>query len=109
MFDIRKDGDETIVLEGILDSLQVQVAADFFKDITTSCTVDLHRLEYVSSAGLGLLLATQQRLLRSGQKLKLQDPSPPVRKILELARFNILFDIDGDPAKLQGTPPRSPS
>ncbi len=104
MFDIRKDGEETVVMEGILDSLQVEKAAEFFKDVTTSCVVDLGKLEYVSSAGLGLLLATQQRLLRSGQKVKLRSPSASVRKILDLARFNILFDIDDDPAKLQGPP-----
>ena len=105
MFDIQKDENGTIFLEGILDSIQVETATEFFRSISTSCVVDLHKLEYVSSAGLGLLLATQQRLLRNGQKIKLQDPSPSVRKILELARFNILFDIDNQPAKLPGGTP----
>lgn len=107
MFEIRRDGDGTIVLEGILDSIQVETASEYFRSIMTSCVVDLHKLEYVSSAGLGMLLATQQRLLRNGQKIKLRDPSPSVRKILELARFNILFDIDDQTATIQGPPPKS--
>ena len=102
MFEIRRDGEGVVFLEGNLDSIQVEPATVFFRSVTSSCVVDLHKLEYVSSAGLGLLLAVQQRLLRNGQKIKLRDPSPSVRKILILARFNILFDIDDDPAQLQG-------
>jgi len=107
MFEIREDGDGTIFLEGILDSIQVDTATEYFRAVTTSCVVDLHKLEYVSSAGLGMLLAAQQRLLRNGQKIKLRDPSPSVRKILELARFNILFDIDDQSAQIQGPPPKN--
>lgn len=104
MFHVHQDADGTVYLEGILDSLQVESATEFFRSVATSCVVDLHKLDYISSAGLGLLLAVQQRLLRSGQKIKLRDPKPSVRNVLELARFNILFDIDDEPGKLQGPP-----
>jgi anti-sigma B factor antagonist len=52
------------------------------------------RLEYISSAGLGVLLRTQKRLLQSGGGLRLVNPSRHIRDIFRYSGFDRIFQID---------------
>ena len=46
--------------------------------------IDLGDVEFIDSAGLGLLLATHERLRTDAVELQLANPSPSVRRMLEL-------------------------
>lgn len=93
MFQIRKDEQGTVHLSGILDSSSVDTAREVFQTIEGSCAVDFRSLEYISSAGLGLLLATQKRLSAGGGKLTLVNLPKNLLKIFQLAKFDLLFEI----------------
>jgi len=45
---------------------------------------DMGGVEFMDSSGLGLLLATQQRLRADGIRFAVANPSPSVRRMLEL-------------------------
>lgn len=94
MLDIQYDSAAGIRLHGRFDAEEVQNAERVFSGVNTSCVVDFEGLDYISSAGLGVLLATQQRLSRSGHELKLVGMTPHVRMIFEYAGFDFVFDID---------------
>jgi anti-sigma B factor antagonist len=94
MFDITTTVDGVIRLEGRFDASQVDKARAFFERITTSHTVDFADLAYIASAGLGLLFATQKRLMDAGEALKLTNLNPHIREIFQIAGFDNIFEIE---------------
>ena len=50
-------------------------------------------LEYISSAGLGVLLKTHKRLLASSGKLRLTGVGPHLKDIFTYSGFDQLFEI----------------
>ena len=58
-----------------------------------SCVVDFDGLSYISSAGLGLLFATQKRLVDGGSALTLVNLNPHIREIFHIAGFDKIFEI----------------
>jgi anti-sigma B factor antagonist len=93
MFDITVGGDGTIKLNGRLDSNQVDSAREILSRVDSTVKVDFGELKYISSAGLGLLLATQKRLLDAGQKLEIVNMTPHIRDIFTIAGFDFIFDL----------------
>jgi anti-sigma B factor antagonist len=55
--------------------------------------VDLGGLEYISSAGLGVLLKTQKRAMAAGQGLRLVNVNRHIRDIFRFAGFDRLFEV----------------
>jgi anti-anti-sigma factor len=57
-------------------------------------TLDCKRLDYISSAGLGVLLKTQKRLLAAHGKLRIAGLQPHLRDIFTYSGFDQLFEIE---------------
>jgi anti-sigma B factor antagonist len=93
MFAISQDEKGTVRLSGRLDAAQVVKAQEVLAKLTTSCIVDFSDLEYISSAGLGILFATQKRLREANQKLTLTNLNSHIRDIFRIARFDLIFDL----------------
>lgn len=93
MFDIRINEQGDVVLSGRLDAAQTDKATEVLNKITASANVDFKDLQYISSAGLGVLLATQKRLSQSGGKLKLVNMNSHIRDVFHYARFDMIFEI----------------
>ena len=93
MFEVKqaKDG---LRLIGRLDASQVEVAREAMNRLNSSCVVDFGGLEYISSAGLGMLLAVQKRLGESGNKLRLINMNRHIREIFRMAGFDRIFVIE---------------
>jgi anti-sigma B factor antagonist len=94
MFNISRNEKGTVVLEGRLDASQVEAAAELLDALTTSSVVDFSKLDYISSAGLGILLKTQKRLGASGQSLTLTHMNKMIRDVFRIARFDLIFTIE---------------
>jgi anti-sigma B factor antagonist len=94
MFDIRKADDGLIVLSGRFDASQVATAQALFDSVAGSATVDFTDLEYISSAGLGVLLGTHKRLSETGDKLRLKGMKKLVRDVFRYSRLDTIFEID---------------
>lgn len=62
-------------------------------------TIDLHRVDYIDSAGIGALVSALKRIGPNGQ-LRIARPRPAVRSLLELTRLNrVIPIIDRVPAE----------
>jgi anti-sigma B factor antagonist len=61
--------------------------------LTESRVIDLGELQYISSLGLGVLLATQKRLMGSGHAIKLVNVRGHVREVLHYSGFERIFEI----------------
>ena len=80
-------------LVGRLDAAQAALAEPEFDRIGSDAVVDMAQLEYISSAGLGLLLKTHKRLLGQGSGLKLVQVNPHIADILHYSGFDRLFEV----------------
>ena len=93
MFEIKKAADSVIVLSGRFDASQVERARPILDAISQSCTLDFSELDYISSAGLGLLLGAQKRLVDTGHSMKLTRMNKNVRDVFRYAGFDKIFEI----------------
>jgi len=94
MFSITVNDMGIIVLTGRLDAAQTDRAREVFSVLNASAIVDFKDLDYISSAGLGVLLATQQRLKKEGKAIKLVNMNRMVRDVFRIARFDLIFEIE---------------
>lgn len=97
MLQIETGPDGAVLLNGRLDAAQAPAAQAFLDHVTGVATLDCGQLEYISSAGLGVLLKTQKRLLASGGKLRLTRLKPHLRDIFTYSGFDQLFEIESTP------------
>jgi len=98
MLEIKVGPNDEIILSGRFDASQAERAETFLAAVTGSRVVDLAELQYISSLGLGVLLATQKRLMDRGESLKLVNVRGHVRDILHFAGFDRVFAIESPPA-----------
>jgi anti-anti-sigma factor len=84
----------TVVIKGRLDAAQAPTAQTFLDGVQGTVTLDCSGLEYISSAGLGVLLKTQKRLLASGGKIRLSGVSRHLQDIFGYSGFDQLFEIE---------------
>jgi anti-anti-sigma factor len=94
MFQIDFDDTGNVVAEGRLDAAQAPRAQEFLDEVTEQCVLDLGKLEYMSSAGLGVLLRTHKRLMGSGGGLKLVNVNSHINDIFMYSGFDKLFEIE---------------
>lgn len=90
--DFGPNGD--VVISGRLDAAQSPAAQAFLDRVAGTVTLDCSGLEYISSAGLGVLLKTQKRLLGSSGKLRLCGVSRHLQDIFVYSGFDRLFEIE---------------
>jgi anti-sigma B factor antagonist len=86
--------DGTVMAAGRLDAAQAAAAQSFLDGVAGVVTMDCSRLEYISSAGLGVLLKTQKRLLASSGKLRLSGVKPHLLDIFVYSGFDQIFEIE---------------
>ena len=93
MFEIGYNDQGVIAVSGRLDAAHAPAAQEFFDAVEDVCVVDLAELEYISSAGLGVLLSTHKRLMSGQSGLELVNVNPHINDILRYSGFDKLFVI----------------
>lgn len=87
----------TIELTGFLDAHTVNTFESRIEEIVSSgqrqMVIDLKGLNYISSAGIGALMALTQRLRRESGDMVLLQPNEKVFKILDLLGFTKIFNV----------------
>jgi len=94
MFQIGIGETGTVVAEGRLDAAQAPRAQEFLDEVTGACVLALGKVDYISSAGLGVLLRTHKRLMGEGQGLKLVNVHNHINDIFMYSGFDKLFEIE---------------
>ena len=95
------DGDIlAIILDGDLDSVS---APGFNRQIQehldtghTKIIIDCRKMGYISSLGIGSLVALQTKLRRRGGEVKLATIHGPAMEVMRLVRLDKMLDIYGD-------------
>ena len=92
MLTIEKGDAGEILLRGRWGASQTEQAQAFFATVAEPSVVDFAGLEYISSAGLGVLLLAQKRLMSSGG-LKLVNLNHHIRDVFRYAGLDRVFEI----------------
>ena len=94
---MTKDGSEyTFLLEGRLDTITSPDLESKINEVignATKLTIDLAELEYISSAGLRVLLGALQDMEGKGEMV-VCNLTEPVSVVFELTGFGRLFNIE---------------
>ncbi len=93
MFEIETGSDGAVICRGRLDAAQCAAAEAFLDGLAGASTLDFRELEYISSAGLGILLKTQKRLVASGAGLKIINVNNHIHDVFRYSGFHAIFDI----------------
>ena len=94
MFSIEANADGKITLAGRLDASQSMTAQAGFDACNGQLVADCSHLDYISCAGLGVLLKTQKRLLAAGGKLRLVGVNRHIKDIFQYSGFDLIVEIE---------------
>lgn len=83
-----------IEFSGRLDAAEADKADEALAKVSNSRLIDLKDLEYVSSAGLGVLIKHQKRLKEGGYALKLKNLNKHLKDIFMYTGFDRIFEIE---------------
>jgi anti-anti-sigma factor len=94
MFEIDFNDSGNVAVSGRLDAAQAQIAQEFLDRVPGDCVLDMGGLEYISSAGLGVLLKTHKRLMATSGGLRLVNVNTHINDIFRYSGFDKLFEIE---------------
>ncbi|HVS33103.1 MAG TPA: STAS domain-containing protein [Thermoanaerobaculia bacterium] len=94
MLEITFGANDEIILAGRFDAMEAEKARRVFLTLDDAKTVDFSRLDYISSAGLGVLLAAQKRLSEQGKGLRLVNVNGHIRDVFHFSGFDQVFQIE---------------
>ena len=93
MFEIGFNEQGAVTVSGRLDAAHAHAAQEFLDTVEGACVVDMAALDYISSAGLGVLLRTHKRLMSAKSGLELVNVNPHINDIFRYSGFDRLFVI----------------
>lgn len=94
MFAIEIGEQGELRLRGRLDAAQCATAESVMDSLTGPSVLDFEQLEYISSAGLGILLKTQKRLSENGAALKIINVNKHIHDVFHYSGFHTIFEIE---------------
>ena len=83
-----------LLLVGSYIGLFKAPAEAFMGELREDRVLDFEQLEYISSAGLAILLKTQKRLSESGAALKIVNVNKHIHDIFRYSGFTAIFEIE---------------
>ncbi len=94
MFEIEQGERGRVVFSGRLDAAQCAKAQSFLDAAADPREFDFGGLEYISSAGLGVLLRAHKKVMASGGKLRLVNVNNHIYDIFRYSGFDQLFEVE---------------
>ncbi|WP_300276701.1 STAS domain-containing protein [Peptacetobacter sp.] len=96
------DSKEKIWNVALIGELDVS-SANLFKETLNNLVdenlenikIDLDKLEYIDSTGLGVMVGVLKRLKVNDKGIYLNNPKSNVRKILEITGLDKIFNVEG--------------
>lgn len=70
------------------------IIEDLLNDDCKKCLLELSGLEFIDSAGLGMLLILKDELEKKSIELVIQKPTGQVEKMLQVSHFDKMFTIE---------------
>jgi anti-sigma B factor antagonist len=94
MFSIEQREPGVVALAGRFDAAQVERAERVLDPLSGPIVLDLADLEYIASAGIGVILKTLKRVHGGGHTMRLRNPRPHVRSIFYYSGLDQILLIE---------------
>jgi len=94
MLAIDFGADDVVVIAGRLDAAQAPVAQSFLDKVQGTVTLDCSKLEYISSAGISVIVETFRRLKAAGKEFRLVQMQPRVRNVFMYSGLDQVLTIE---------------
>lgn len=94
MFRLESGDAGTVRLIGRLDGAEAESAVAAFAGLQGSIVADCSELDYISSAGIAVILVTLQRLNKDGHTFRLEPVQPRVRNVFKYAGLAQMLGIE---------------
>ena len=97
-----RDRDEIkiVAIEGNLDTTTAPDAESCFNELvndgSTKILVDFTAVDYISSAGLRVLLATAKKMQAVGGSLRMCGLNEAVQEVFDISGFSTIFNLHGE-------------
>ena len=96
----------TVFLEGDIDhhnarSVRSKIDTKIYIQRPDELILDLSRVSFMDSSGLGLILGRFTKATELGIVFKVQNPTPQIKRILDLAGTERLVKIENNPQRRQ--------
>ena len=84
----------TLKVEGRLDTnTSPELESELKLDGVNEIVFDFFGLEYISSAGLRILMAAQKAMMACGGKMSVSNPNAVVKGVFDITGMNSVFNI----------------
>lgn len=100
MVDINVSEQENVTLVEVVGRVDSVTASEMGSGINdaidqgqTQIVLDLSQVDYMSSAGLRELVGSLKRIKKASGDMRIANPSPRVREVLEMAGLDTIFLI----------------
>lgn len=89
-----ENGRLTLKVEGRLDTnTSPELEGELKLDGVTEIVFDFASLEYISSAGLRVLMGAQKAMMVSGGKMSIANPNEMVKSVFDITGMSSIFTI----------------
>ena len=82
-----------VTLSGYFDSSKSDEAKKVFQSTKESVTVDMSALDFISSAGVGVLVSAYRDLNAEGKTISLINLKPHIKRVFEISLLDKFFEI----------------
>ena len=94
MFQVEyNESAQTLILIGNFDASKAEDAKEVLGKINNTVTVDMSKLDFICSVGIGVLVMTYRRLKENGQDIFLINLNDHIKKLFNLSLLDKVFNI----------------
>jgi len=96
-FEVRREGERVVMILGgeiVMDMIQeykVRMEHLLSSDGCREVVADLSGVTFMDSSGIGFLIGLRRRAESAGRRFRLQNPSPQIKKLLNMLRLSDFF------------------
>jgi len=94
MFQVEYNKDiRTVFLSGSFDASKTEEVKEVFDKVENSINVDMSGLEFICSAGIGLMVMAYRKLKEKGEDIRLVNLNEHINKVFRLSLLDKVFKI----------------
>ena len=96
----QKEGNTLLVLiEGEIDHhtatrARERIDSRFLIEPVKNMAIDLSRVTFMDSAGIGLIIGRMKRVSSVGGKMTIRKPKPEINRILKMSKIESIVELD---------------
>ena len=93
---VSENGKLTIRPTGRIDTVTAPELEEAMSNVpgdVATLTFDFAKVEYISSAGLRVLLVAQKNMMKAGASMTIANVAPAVKEVFDITGFSTIFTL----------------